>query len=68
MSSKPVIVITRTRTIYFPSIQEASIALHISTQRLQRGLMDPESRIPRTWPTMFIEEALETSADNDISL
>lgn len=65
MASKPVIIITRDKTLYFPSIQEASEALHISAQRLQRGLSDPESRVPRTWPTIFIEEALDNPSSSD---
>ena len=56
---KPVIVITSKKTLYFPSIADAVEALGISKQRLLRGLADPEGRIPRTWPVMFIDEAVD---------
>ena len=59
MSMKPIIVITPKQTLFFPSVQDASDKLNISKQRLLRGLADPEGRIPRTWPVMFVDEAVE---------
>ncbi len=58
MPAKPVVIITQKKTMYYPSIKDASNALGISKQRLIRGLASPYGEVPRTRPQIYIDEAV----------
>ena len=65
---QPVILIyTRPRkTVFYPSVAEASRATGISVWRILRGLQDPYGEIPNTRPTICVDEAFTPSSETDL--
>lgn len=64
---QPIILIyTRPRrTVFYPSVREASRDSGISIWRILRGLEDPDGEIPNTRPRVYVDEALTDNTDRE---
>ena len=64
MKSRPVLIITNKKSLYFNSIKEASEYLNISKQRIQRALESPYGEIPKTRPVICVDEPCSVTDEN----